>query len=104
MIPAQVVQATLSDDESVLVSVRALPGEQQVAAGQLPPAQVESALAGIRATCDALVAHLQAIEATHFAIEFNVGFAVKSGKLMSLMFEPEASAGLKVSIQWERKP
>lgn len=43
-----------------------------------------------------------ALEPTKASIEFSVDLSVEAGKLVALFFEGGGSAGLKVSLEWDR--
>ncbi len=93
------VQPAMIGGSEVMVSVVAQPGgEQQVSAKSL---NLDKVLDDVRLASEAIRDQLIAAGPAEVAVEFTVGFTVKSGGLFAaLLFQPEAEAGMKVSLKW----
>ena len=89
--------ATIGSSE-VFVSVVSQGGERQVSAKSL---NLDKVLEDVRLASQSIRDQLIAAGPAEVAVEFTVGFTMKPGGILAaLLFQPEAQAGMKVSLKW----
>jgi hypothetical protein len=67
-------------------------------------AQVESLQAVVTSVARSLAAPLRAVRADEVSVEFGIELTAKAGKVVGLLADGEAKAGIKVTLTWASGP
>jgi Trypsin-co-occurring domain 1 len=91
-------------DAEVLVGlVDKRSAERDVGAASAVRHHADDALAMLGAMAASLSALRKASEAEELTVEFNVGFSLKTGKLLAVVSESGADAAFSVKMRWATK-
>lgn len=93
---------------NTVISVRVRPGpselestEERVSGGRVP--DFDDVAHGLDELCRSLASVFSRVAPTKASVEFNVGIAVKTGKLTALFLEGEAEGSMKITMEWDKR-
>jgi Trypsin-co-occurring domain 1 len=93
----ETIETELENGQHIHVEAVALRGEE-VLADFLPFEEVTNAIEGIAKT---VVATLEKVKPHKATVEFGIQIAIDSGKLTAVVVKGDATANLKITLEWE---
>ena len=100
----EIIPVKLDDDTDLYVSAVVLPGEEDVAIGEVFFSGVMST---VKSLSSSLVKTLQKVNPDKASVEFGFALAAKEGKLTALLVQGSGEASIKITLEWtkdEKKP
>lgn len=99
-----IVQVTLPDGQVIFARVACSDEPRDIAFDRVRALFLHDFQHTVRAVADNLHRALQQHAPHETSVEFGLELAVQSGKVLSVLAEAGATAGIKVKLSWQQRP